>query len=63
MTTRVKGYPFEVSTSIKGTRSVVLADHVRSVDWTARRAKRIGVADDVVVRRVSAIVAALVGVG
>jgi mRNA interferase MazF len=38
ITSRVKGYPFEVSlpkdVSVSG---VVLADQVRSVDWRARR--------------------------
>ena len=39
MTTRIKGYPFEVS--IAGdVESVVLADQVRSLDWKARKAKR-----------------------
>lgn len=37
MTTRVKGYPFEVA--ISGARgSVVLADQVKSLDWRARKA-------------------------
>lgn len=36
-TTRIKGYPFEVP--IMGSpASVVLADHVKSQDWRARRA-------------------------
>lgn len=36
MTSRVKGFPFEVR--ISGDRTaVVLADHVRSVDWRARQ--------------------------
>lgn len=38
-TTRIKGYPFEVA--LAGLpRSVVLADHVRSLDWRARKATR-----------------------
>lgn len=38
MTTRIKGYPFEVE--IAGdTGSVVLADQVKSLDWRARKAK------------------------
>ena len=37
MTTRIKGYPFEVP--IHGeTPSVALADHIKSVDWRARKA-------------------------
>ncbi|HEV2815823.1 MAG TPA: endoribonuclease MazF [Allosphingosinicella sp.] len=38
LTTRVKGYPFEVP--VKGARaSVALVDHVRSIDGRARRAR------------------------
>ncbi len=40
ITSVVKGYPFEVSLGTKSKRSkvsgVVLADHVRSLDWRAR---------------------------
>ena len=39
MTTKIKGYPFEVV--IAGdVDSVVLADQVRSLNWKARKAKR-----------------------
>jgi mRNA interferase MazF len=41
MTTRVKGYPFEVD--VAGSRSgVALADQVKSLDWKARKASRKG---------------------
>ena len=41
MTTRIKGYPFEVA--IGGNPdSVVLADQVKSLDWQARKARRKG---------------------
>ena len=41
LTTRIKGYPFEVA--IKGNpASVVLADQVKSLDWQARRTTRKG---------------------
>lgn len=46
MTTRVKGYPFEVATAPareSDPPSVVLADQVKSLDWRARSAKRKGV--------------------
>ena len=41
ITNQVKGYPFEVaiSTGLVPT-GVILADHVKSVDWKARRAKK-----------------------
>ncbi len=38
ITSQVKGYPFEVGLPAAGTiAGVVLADHVRNVDWEARR--------------------------
>lgn len=41
MTTRIKGYPFEVP--VGGTpASVVLADQVKNLDWRARGAERKG---------------------
>lgn len=43
VTSRAKGYPFEVALPeglpVSG---VVLADHVRNVDWQARRAEYLG---------------------
>jgi len=39
MTTQIKGYPFEVLLAGQS-NSVVLADHAKSLDWRARRAKR-----------------------
>ena len=41
MTTRIKGYPFEVRIG-GSTPSVVLADQVKSLDWRVRRAVRKG---------------------
>jgi mRNA interferase MazF len=41
MTSRIKGYPFEVIDE-DDPPSVVLADQVRSVDWRTRRAERKG---------------------
>jgi mRNA interferase MazF len=38
ITSQVKGYPFEVPLPAGGTISgVVLADHVKNLDWRARR--------------------------
>jgi mRNA interferase MazF len=55
VTSQIKGYPFEVPVpSGYGVTGVVLADHVKSVDWRARRASRIGrateLADEVLAR-------------
>ena len=41
MTTRIKGYPFEVQ--IAGpTPSAALADQIKSLDWRVRKARRVG---------------------
>jgi mRNA interferase MazF len=45
MTTQIKGYPFEVLLSSQS-GSAVLADHVKSLDWRARNAKRKGKISD-----------------
>lgn len=43
VTGRIKGYPFEVPVPAGCPVSgVILADQVKSVDWKARRAERIG---------------------
>jgi mRNA interferase MazF len=40
VTSQVKGYPFEVSLPAGGTiRGAVLADHVKNLDWEARRVR------------------------
>ena len=39
ITSRVKGYPFEVRISARTVSGVVLADAVRSVDWVQRKAE------------------------
>jgi mRNA interferase MazF len=42
VTSQVKGYPFEVEIPPGSkVRGAVLADHVKSLDWRARRAERI----------------------
>ncbi len=43
VSSQVKGYPFEVSIPPGfDAGGVILADHVRSVDWKARRAEKLG---------------------
>ena len=60
MTTRVKGYPFEVL--IVGDRpSAALADQVKSLDWVARRAVRKGCASPEELAEVRAKIIALLG--
>jgi mRNA interferase MazF len=43
VTSQIKGYPFEVQVPAGcGVRGVILADQLKSVDWKARRAEKIG---------------------
>jgi len=61
ITSQVKGYPFEVALPVGLPISgVVLSDHVKSLDLTARRATRAGVAPPDVVGEVLAKLAPLV---
>ena len=60
MTTSVKGYPFEVAVPGK-VASVVLADQVKSLDWTVRKARRKGAVDARVLAEVRAKARALIG--
>lgn len=47
VTSQIKGYPFEVRVfSVQGVSGVVLADQIKSLDWKARRIKRIAKAPD-----------------
>ena len=43
VTSRVKGYPFEVALEgVGGVSGVILVDQLRSLDWRARQAERAG---------------------
>jgi mRNA interferase MazF len=61
ITSRVKGYPFEVELppGLK-VQGAVLCDQVKSVDWRARRASRLGTVPDAVLHEVTARILALV---
>ncbi len=59
MTSRIKGYPFEVVVS-ESEPSAVLADQVKSLDWKVRRAKKKGRAEEGVLDEVTGKVAALI---
>jgi mRNA interferase MazF len=48
VTNQAKGYPFEVTLPAScGITGVILADHLKSVDWRARKAAKIVVAPEV----------------
>jgi mRNA interferase MazF len=60
LTTRIKGYPFEVP--LQGSpASVVLADQVKSFDWRSRKAVRKGKASAAELAEVRAKIGALIG--
>ena len=61
ITNQIKGYPFEVllppGLSVTG---AVLSDHVKNLDWKARKAKKIATAPAAVVEQVVERISALV---
>lgn len=62
VTNQAKGYPFEVTVPAGcGATGVVLADHIKSVDWKARRAERLGRCTEDVMGEVRAKLAAVLG--
>lgn len=58
MTTKIKGYVFEIVVSRKPP-SAVLADQIRSFDWRARQAARKGIVEPRVLAEVRAKIKAL----
>lgn len=63
ITSRIKGYPFEVAVADTGAISgVILADQVKSLDWRARRAELAGRIADTAMIELTAKLAALLGV-
>ena len=62
ITSRVKGYPFEVPLdSGAGVEGVVLSDQIKSLDWRARKATRQGHAARDVTEQTLAMMRALLG--
>jgi len=60
LTTRIKGYPFEVPLASQS-GSAVLSDQVKNLDFRARRATRKGKVTDLELRQVRAKLRALIG--
>jgi mRNA interferase MazF len=60
LTTQIKSYPFEVLIS-GPSRSAVLADQIKSLDWRKTRAKRKGVVSPTELAEVRAKIRALIG--
>ena len=61
VTSKVKGYPFEVAVLGEKIEGVVLADQVKSLDWKVRKAKFIETVDDAVLREVVAKMVVILG--
>ena len=62
ITSQAKGYPFEVAVSAShGVAGVILADHVKSVDWKVHRAEKIGCCSNEAVDEVRSRLAPLLG--
>lgn len=40
LSTRIKGHPFEVRTSVDGLDCAVLSDQLKSLDWKVRKARK-----------------------
>jgi len=60
LTTRIKGYPFEVALASQP-GSVVLSDQVKNLDWRARRAVHKGKVTDAELRQIRGKLKALIG--
>ena len=54
ITSKVKGYPFEVAVEGKRVQGVVLSDQIKCLDWKARKAKFAEKATESVHREVQA---------
>ena len=61
MTTKIKGYPFEVIIRAEGISGAVLSDQVKNLDWRARKATPKGKVSVEELDEVRAKIAALVG--
>ncbi|HET6215994.1 MAG TPA: endoribonuclease MazF [Acidobacteriaceae bacterium] len=63
ITSQAKGYPFEVAlpAGLK-IRGAVLSDHMKNLDWRARRAEKAGVAPAALMTAVRSRIAALLGI-
>lgn len=60
VTSKIKGYPFEIPFTSKDSGGVILADHVRNVDWVQRHADKIGTVSEAVIAEVQEYIKKLV---
>ena len=62
LSSKVKGYPFEVALNVDGLGGVVLSDQVKSLDWVSRKAKKKGEVSGSVLVEVRARIKALLSI-
>jgi mRNA interferase MazF len=62
ITSKIKGYAFEVAIDTPNIKGVVLSDYLRSMDWVSRNAKPAGAASSEVLAAVSGRLARLLGI-
>ena len=62
LSTRIKGYPFEVPIELGGQEGVVLSDQVKSLDWKVRKARKKGAVPEPVMHQVRARIKALLAI-
>lgn len=62
MSTKIKGYPFEVLTDVDGVSSAILSDQVKSLDWKIRRATKKSTVSVEVMKHVRAKIKALLSI-
>ncbi len=62
MTTKGKGYRFEVEVQIDGETGFILSDQVKSLDWVTRRASKRSTVSAETMRQVRGRVKALLGI-
>jgi mRNA interferase MazF len=62
-TSQAKGYPFEVAMPTRSRiTGVILADHLKSLDWRERRAQRIGKIPRSHLKQVLELISTLLGI-
>jgi len=52
ITSKIKGYPFEVKVSFGKINGAILSDQVRNLDWRARQSEKIDQADSKIIDKV-----------
>ena len=62
LTSQRKPYPFALPVTVDKVEGAVLADHLKSLDWAARKATFHSAADPALVKKVRAYVAVLLGI-